>query len=91
MASPTLEGLANSSTNVDDPKLSASSSSRPSSSSRSSDLGERRPQPKLQVPAGLQARMGKKTNSVQELRTQVMEGEFKIKHLGLLGVLVWIL
>ena len=35
--------------------------------------------------------MAKKTNTVQELRMQVMEGEFKIKHLGLLGVLVWIL
>ncbi|OJJ81894.1 mannose-ethanolamine phosphotransferase GPI13 [Aspergillus glaucus CBS 516.65] len=91
MASPMLEGPANGSPNLDDPKRPDSSSSRPSSSSRSSDLGERRPQPKLQVPAGLQARMGKKTNTVQELRTQVMEGEFKIKHLGLLGVLVWIL
>lgn len=91
MVSPTLEGLANGSANLDDPKRPASSSSRPSSSSRSSDLGERRPQPKLQVPAGLQSRMGKKTNNAQELRTQAMEGEFKVKHLGLLGVLVWIL
>lgn len=91
MVSPTLEASANGSAHLDVSKWPPSTSSRPSSS-RSSDPGERRLQsPKPQLPAGLQAKLGKKTNNAQEIRTKALEGEFKVKHFGLLGVLAWIL
>lgn len=91
MVSPTLEASANGSANLDASKRPASSS-RPSSS-RSSELGDRRvPSPKPpQIPAVLQSRLGKKSTNVQELRLKALEGDFKVKHLGLLGVLAWIL
>lgn len=92
MVSPTLEASANGSAHLDVSKRPPSTSSRPSSS-RSSDPGERLLQsPKPQLPAaGLQAKLGKKTNNAQEIRAKALEGEFKVKHLGLLGVLAWIL
>lgn len=93
MASPTLEASASGSANLDVLRGPASASSSRPSSSRSTEIGDRRRQsPKPpQIPAVLQSRVGKKANSVQELRRIALEGDFKVKHLGLLGVLAWIL
>lgn len=93
MVSPTLGASASGNANLDVLKRPASASSSRPSSSRSTELGDRRKQsPKPpQIPAVLQSRVGKKSNSVQELRRVALEGDFKVKHLGLLGILAWIL
>lgn len=56
-------------------------------SSHSMDQSDRKHDPAKQPPAGAQSRAAKS----KELRMKGMEREFKVKHLGVLGVLAWVL
>lgn len=86
MASPRLGGSADDGASFNGSKTPTSSIAR-TPSSHSMDQPDRKHESAKQPPAVTQSRAAKS----KELRMKGLEREFKVKHLGLLGVLAWVL
>lgn len=89
MASPKAGGAAGGGASLNGSKSPSAPIAR-TPSSHSMDQADRKPESSKQTPSGAQSRTAK-SKGLQELRMKGMEREFKVKHLGLLAVLAWIL